>query len=70
MAWFLSVIPACDVDRRTACRVAGAGRVAASVELRAWGWRIPFGIGALAAVVSLYLRKSLDVKPPPPKPAS
>ena len=29
-------------------------------ELRAWGWRIPFGIGALAAVVSLYLRKSLD----------
>ncbi len=29
-------------------------------ELKAWGWRIPFGIGALAAVVSLYLRKSLD----------
>jgi MHS family alpha-ketoglutarate permease-like MFS transporter len=29
-------------------------------ELKAWGWRVPFGIGALAAVVSLYLRKSLD----------
>jgi MHS family alpha-ketoglutarate permease-like MFS transporter len=29
-------------------------------ELKAWGWRIPFGIGALAALVALYLRKSLD----------
>jgi MHS family alpha-ketoglutarate permease-like MFS transporter len=29
-------------------------------ELRAWGWRVPFAIGALAALVSLYLRKSLD----------
>lgn len=29
-------------------------------ELKAWGWRIPFGIGALAALISLYLRKSLD----------
>lgn len=28
-------------------------------ELRAWGWRIPFIIGALAAVVALYLRRSL-----------
>lgn len=28
-------------------------------ELRAWGWRIPFVCGAAAALVSLYLRKSL-----------
>jgi MHS family alpha-ketoglutarate permease-like MFS transporter len=35
-------------------------QVLSTEELKAWGWRIPFGIGALAAVVSLYLRKSLD----------
>lgn len=29
-------------------------------ELKAWGWRIPFVVGACAALVSLYLRKSLD----------
>jgi MHS family alpha-ketoglutarate permease-like MFS transporter len=29
-------------------------------ELKAWGWRIPFAVGALAALVSLYLRKSLE----------
>ncbi|MBI0328758.1 MFS family transporter [Burkholderia plantarii] len=29
-------------------------------ELRAWGWRIPFVVGAAAALVSVYLRKSLD----------
>jgi MFS transporter, MHS family, alpha-ketoglutarate permease len=29
-------------------------------ELRAWGWRIPFAMGALAALVSLYLRRSLE----------
>ncbi|GAB7537337.1 MFS family transporter [Burkholderia sp. 22PA0099] len=29
-------------------------------ELRAWGWRIPFLVGACAALVSLWLRKSLD----------
>ena len=28
-------------------------------ELRAWGWRIPFVIGAMTAVVALYLRRSL-----------
>jgi MHS family alpha-ketoglutarate permease-like MFS transporter len=28
-------------------------------ELRGWGWRIPFVIGALAAIVALYLRRSL-----------
>jgi metabolite-proton symporter len=28
-------------------------------ELKAWGWRVPFVIGALTAVVALYLRRSL-----------
>jgi metabolite-proton symporter len=28
-------------------------------ELKAWGWRIPFVIGAIAALVSLVLRRSL-----------
>lgn len=30
-----------------------------TAELKAWGWRIPFVIGALVAVVALYLRRSL-----------
>jgi MHS family alpha-ketoglutarate permease-like MFS transporter len=29
-------------------------------ELRAWGWRIPFVLGALAALVALNLRRSLS----------
>lgn len=29
------------------------------VELKAWGWRIPFVVGALAAVVALMLRRTL-----------
>ncbi|AWK90134.1 MFS family transporter [Azospirillum thermophilum] len=28
--------------------------------LRAWGWRIPFALGAVAALVALFLRRSLD----------
>jgi MHS family dicarboxylic acid transporter PcaT-like MFS transporter len=28
-------------------------------EIKAWGWRIPFVIGAITAVVALYLRRSL-----------
>src|SRR5258708_33296530 len=28
-------------------------------ELRAWGWRIPFFVGAAAAFIALYLRSSL-----------
>ena len=28
-------------------------------ELKAWGWRIPFVIGAVAALVAMYLRRSL-----------
>ncbi len=29
-------------------------------QLHAWGWRIPFVIGAVLSVVALYLRKSLE----------
>ncbi|WP_210504940.1 MFS transporter, partial [Pantoea ananatis] len=29
-------------------------------ELRTWGWRIPFFLGAALAVVALWLRRSLD----------
>jgi MFS transporter, MHS family, alpha-ketoglutarate permease len=29
-------------------------------EIEAWGWRVPFVIGAVAAVVALWLRKGLD----------
>ncbi|MEH3119919.1 MAG: MFS family transporter [Methylorubrum populi] len=29
-------------------------------QLTAWGWRIPFVIGALAAVIALFLRRSLS----------
>ncbi len=29
-------------------------------QLKEWGWRIPFVIGALAAIVARYLRRSLD----------
>jgi len=28
-------------------------------ELKQWGWRVPFFIGALAAIVAMYLRRSL-----------
>ena len=28
-------------------------------QMRAWGWRIPFVVGALTAIVALYLRRSL-----------
>lgn len=29
-------------------------------DLRAWGWRIPFVVGAAAALISLFLRRSLE----------
>lgn len=35
-------------------------QVLSDAELRSWGWRIPFIIGALAAVVALYLRRTLE----------
>jgi len=31
----------------------------ATEQLKAWGWRIPFVIGAMAALVAMYLRRSL-----------
>ncbi|HML13454.1 MAG TPA: MFS family transporter [Xanthobacteraceae bacterium] len=30
-----------------------------SDEIKAWGWRVPFVIGAIAAVIALFLRRSL-----------
>jgi MHS family alpha-ketoglutarate permease-like MFS transporter len=30
-----------------------------TAELKAWGWRIPFAIGAVAAVVAFFMRRSL-----------
>ena len=35
-------------------------QVLSDAELRAWGWRIPFLVGAAAAVISLFLRRSLE----------
>ncbi|RYD94323.1 MAG: MFS transporter [Sphingobacteriales bacterium] len=29
-------------------------------QLQDWGWRIPFGIGAILAVITMYLRRSLQ----------
>src|SRR4051794_35535355 len=34
-------------------------RFLSDAELKAWGWRIPFFIGALAAVVAFFLRRAL-----------
>ncbi|MBS0568643.1 MAG: MFS transporter [Proteobacteria bacterium] len=33
--------------------------VLAEEQLKAWGWRIPFAIGALIAIVALYLRRNM-----------
>src|SRR5437016_853414 len=30
-----------------------------NAELKAWGWRVPFAIGAVAAVIAFFLRRSL-----------
>lgn len=35
-------------------------QILSAEELEAWGWRIPFAIGAVLAVVALYLRRSLN----------
>ncbi len=29
-------------------------------ELRDWGWRVPFAIGALAAIVTFFLRRNME----------
>ena len=34
--------------------------VLSDAELSAWGWRIPFFVGACAALVAFYLRRNLD----------
>ena len=30
------------------------------IQLQQWGWRIPFGIGAVLAIIVMYLRRSLQ----------
>ena len=35
------------------------GQLLDEAELKAWGWRIPFVIGAITAVVALFLRRTL-----------
>ncbi|HGM7031983.1 TPA: MFS family transporter [Serratia liquefaciens] len=35
-------------------------QILSAEELKAWGWRIPFAIGAVLTVVALYLRRSLN----------
>jgi len=35
-------------------------QILSTEELKAWGWRVPFVVGACAALVALYLRRSLD----------
>ncbi|WP_061710030.1 MFS transporter [Pseudenterobacter timonensis] len=35
-------------------------QILSEADLRAWGWRIPFAIGAALAVVALWLRRQLD----------
>ncbi|KOC87541.1 MFS transporter [Winslowiella iniecta] len=35
-------------------------QVLSDEDLRSWGWRIPFAIGAVLAIVALYLRRSLN----------
>lgn len=34
--------------------------ILSSEDLHAWGWRIPFAMGAVLAVVALWLRRQLD----------
>lgn len=38
----------------------GLQQLLSGEELRAWGWRIPFALGAVLAVVALFLRRSLN----------
>ncbi|MBS0971668.1 MFS family transporter [Chimaeribacter arupi] len=35
-------------------------QIFSNAELKAWGWRIPFALGAALAVVALFLRRSLN----------
>jgi MHS family alpha-ketoglutarate permease-like MFS transporter len=38
-------------------------KILGASDLDSWGWRIPFAIGAVLAVVALWLRRSLDETP-------
>ncbi|MDQ6612099.1 MAG: MFS transporter [Gemmatimonadota bacterium] len=38
-------------------------RVLSEAQLMAWGWRIPFVIGALCAIVAVWLRRGLEETP-------
>ncbi|TGE18031.1 MFS transporter [Hymenobacter elongatus] len=38
----------------------GLQRVLSEPEMYAWGWRVPFGLGAGAALVALYLRRHME----------
>jgi len=38
----------------------GLQQVLTSEQLHAWGWRVPFVIGAVAAIVALYLRQHME----------
>lgn len=40
--------------------VVGLQQILTDGELKAWGWRLPFAMGAVLAVVALYLRRSLN----------
>ncbi|GAB3223181.1 MFS transporter [Hymenobacter seoulensis] len=38
----------------------GLQQALTSDQMYAWGWRVPFGIGAAAALVALYLRRAME----------
>lgn len=59
----IRALPKCDADREATAGGTGAGRAAAVADDRAtadWGWRILFAMGAIAARVALYLRRTLS----------
>ena len=60
---FLVRMPVRDADRRSARRRGAAGVPAVVLteeQLYAWGWRIPFAVGAALAVVVFWIRRGID----------
>lgn len=56
-------LPVRDPDLRPAHRSGGADRPATDLtveQLESWGWRVPFFIGALCAVVAMFLRRGME----------